>query len=91
MKPKAAEPRYVLSLGGEVRAEGDMASIQTFAADIVTTLLADDPDGVALSASQANADFQRGVVASWVAETGEWSCPFWVHGEATTLKVTGVE
>lgn len=78
---------YEVTLGGEPLARGSMREVQTAAAGAVTNLLAQDPDGVAMSAQQANTDFQSGTVEAAVASTGEWQCPIWVHGDATTLRV----
>jgi hypothetical protein len=79
---------YRATLGGEPLATGTMQEIQQASADAITGLLAVDPDGVAMSAQQANRDFQTGSVEVTIASVGEWKCPIWVHGEAKTLIVT---
>lgn len=80
---------YSVTLGGEPLAQGTMQEVQMAASEAITGLLAEDPDGVAMSAQQANRDFQTGTVEATVASTGEWKCPVWVHGKAQTLSVTG--
>lgn len=65
-----------------------MQEVQAASMGVLTDLLAEDPDGVAMSASQANRDFQSGTVEATVASVGEWRCPIWVHGDARTLIVT---
>lgn len=79
--------RYSVTLGGKPLAQGTMQEVQFAASGAITELLAQDPDGVAMSAQQANRDFQTGTVATTVASTGEWKCPIWVHGKAQTLAV----
>lgn len=79
---------YKVTLDGAVLAQGDMRAIQAASAEAVTVLLAQDPEGVAMSAVQANRDFQFGAVESAVALSGEYRCPFWVNGAASTLLVT---
>lgn len=79
---------YRATLGGEDLVTGTMQEVQEVASVAITDLLAQDPDGVAMSAQQANRDFQSGTVEATVASVGEWKCPIWVHGEARTLIVT---
>lgn len=79
---------YRATLGGEDLITGTMQEVQAVASMAITDLLAQDPDGVAMSAQQANRDFQTGTVEVTVASVGEWKCPIWVHGEARTLIVT---
>ena len=79
---------FKVTLDGAVLAQGDMKTVQAASAEAVTVLLGQDPEGVAMSASQANRDFQNGAVESAVALKGEYRCPFWVHGAASTLIVT---
>lgn len=79
---------YIATLGGEPLATGTMQEVQAASAEAITDLLAQDPDGVAMSAQQANRDFQSSTVEATVASAGEWKCPIWVHGEARTLVVT---
>jgi len=79
---------YTAKLGGELLKTGTMQEVQAASADAMTKLLAQDPDGVAMSAMQANRDFQSGTVEATVASVGEWKCPIWVHGKAQTLIVT---
>jgi hypothetical protein len=79
---------YVATLGGEPLASGTMQKVQEAASTAITSLLAEDPEGVAMSAQQANRDFQSGTVEATVASVGEWKCPIWVHGKAQTLIVT---
>lgn len=80
---------YTATLGGEPLATGTMREVQTAVSMAVTELLAQDPESVAMSAQQANRDFQSGTVEATVASVGEWRCPLWVHGKAQTLIVTG--
>lgn len=79
---------YVATLGGKPLAKGTMQEIQAASMEAITEALALDPDGVAMSARQANSDFQSSTVEATVASQGEWKCPMWVHGEARTLVVT---
>lgn len=79
---------YTATLGGKPLKTGTMQEVQAASADAMTQLLAQDPDGVAMSAMQANRDFQAGRVEATVASVGEWKCPIWVHGKAQTLIVT---
>lgn len=79
--------RYSVTLGGKPLAQGTMQDVQTAVSAAVTEMLAQDPEGVAMSAQQANKDFQTGTVEATVASTGEWKCPVWVHGKATTFVV----
>lgn len=78
---------YTATLGGKPLATGTMQDVQAASAEAVTALLAQDPEGVAMSAQQANRDFQSGAVEAIVASAGEWKCPMWVHGKAQTLVV----
>jgi hypothetical protein len=79
---------YTATLGGKSLATGTMQEVQAASAQAITGLLAQDPEGVAPSAQQANRDFQSGTVEATVASVGEWKCPVWVHGEPRTLRVT---
>ncbi|MEW2498349.1 hypothetical protein AB0942_33175 [Streptomyces nodosus] len=78
---------YRATVAGEPLAVGTIKDVQTAVSRVVTELLAQDPEGVAMSAQQANSDFQSGTVEATVASVGEWVCPMWVHGEAKTLRV----
>jgi hypothetical protein len=78
---------YTVTLDGKPLARGTMQEVQAASAEAVTDMLAQDPNGVAMSAQQANRDFQSGTVEASVASTGVWQCPFWVHGKASTLRV----
>lgn len=78
---------YTVTLGGKHLARGTMREVQAASAEAVTGLLAQDPNGVAMSAQQANRDFQSGTVEASIASTGVWQCPFWVNGTASTLRV----
>jgi hypothetical protein len=79
---------YTATLGGKPLVTGTMREVQAASAEAITGLLAQDPDGVAMSAQQANRDFQSGTVLATVASAGEWKCPIWVHGKAQALTVT---
>jgi hypothetical protein len=79
---------YTATLGGEPLRTGTMQEVQAASAEAITVLLEQDPDGVAMSAQQANRDFQSGTVEATVASTGEWKCPIWVNGKAQSLTVT---
>ena len=79
---------YTATLAGQPLVKGTMQEVQAASMGVLTELLAEDPDGVAMSAAQANRDFQAGSVGATVASVGEWRCPIWVHGEAKTLIVT---
>lgn len=79
---------YTATLGGQPLITGTMEEVQAVVSVVITDLLAQDPDGVAMSAAQANRDFQSGTVEATVASVGEWKCPIWVHGNAQTLIVT---
>lgn len=79
---------YAATLGGKPLISGTMQEVQAVASTVITDLLAQDPEGVAMSAQQANRDFQSGTVEVTIASVGEWKCPIWVHGEAKTLIVT---
>lgn len=79
---------YKATLGGKPLATGTMQEIQAASMEAITGLLAEDPDGVAMSAQQANRDFQSATVETTIASVGEWKCPLWVHGDAKTLIVT---
>lgn len=79
---------YSATLGDTPLTTGTLQEVQAASAEAITGLLAQDPEGVAMSAQQANRDFQNGTVAATVASTGEWKCPIWVHGVAQTLIVT---
>lgn len=79
---------YKVTLDGATLAQGDMRTVQAASAEAVTVLLAQDPEGVAMSASQANRDFRNGAVESAVAIRGEYRCPLWVNGATSTLLVT---
>lgn len=79
---------YRATLGGEPLITGTLQEVETASADAITDLLAKDPEGVAMSAQQANRDFRSGTVEATIASVGEWKCPIWVHGEAKTLIVT---
>ena len=78
---------YTATLGGKPLVTGTMQEVQAASAEAITALLAQDPDGVAMSAQQANRDFYSGAVEATVATAGEWKCPIWVHGQAQTLTV----
>lgn len=78
---------YTAALGGMPLVTGTMQEVQAASAEAITDLLAQDPDGVAMSAQQANRDFQSGTVEATVASVGEWKCPIWVNGDARTLTV----
>ncbi|MFJ2650899.1 hypothetical protein ACIO1C_29790 [Streptomyces sp. NPDC087420] len=80
--------KYKVTLDGAVLAQGGMREVQAASAEAVTGLLAQDPDGVAMSAAQANRDFQDGAVEAALAAAGEYRCPFWVKGVPSTLIVT---
>ncbi|WP_327719905.1 hypothetical protein OG381_34520 [Streptomyces sp. NBC_00490] len=79
---------YKATLGGEPLATGTMQEIQQASMEAITEALGKDPEGVAMSAAQANRDFQSSTVEATVASVGEWKCPMWVHGDALTLVVT---
>jgi hypothetical protein len=79
---------YKATMGGKPLTTGTMQDVQAAVSAVVTDLLAQDPDGVAMSAQQANRDFQTGTVEATVASVGEWKCPMWVHGQARTVIVT---
>lgn len=79
---------YVLTMGGKPMVTGTMQDVETAVSTTITDLLAQDPDGVAMSAQQANRDFRTGTVEATVASVGEWKCPLWVHGQARTLVIT---
>ncbi len=78
---------YTATLGGTPLVTGTLQEVQAAVSVAVTDLLAQDPDGVAMSAVQANRDFQAGTVEATIASTGEWKCPLWVHGQAQTIAV----
>lgn len=80
--------KYRVRLDSKTIGKGTLQQVQAASMEAVTDLLAQDPDGVAMSAQQANKDFQAGTVEATVASTGEWKCPIWVHGAAHTLSVT---
>lgn len=79
---------YTAMLDGKSLATGTLQEVQAASAEAMTKLLALDPEGVALSAQQANRDFQGGTVEATVASVGEWRCPVWVHGRRQTLTVS---
>lgn len=80
--------RYKITLDGKPLASGTLQEAQQASMEAITGLLAQDPEGVAPSAQQANGAFQRGAVQQAVDDHGEWKCPLWVHGQAHTLRVT---
>ena len=80
--------RYRVTLSGEPLAAGTLQEAQQAAMQAITGLLAQDPEGVAPGAQQANSAFQQGAVQRAVDDHGEWKCPLWVHGQAHTLRVT---
>jgi hypothetical protein len=79
---------FTATLDGVPLATGTLQEVQAASAEAMTGLLAQDPEGVALSAQQARRDFQTGTVEATVASVGEWRCPVWVHGQRQTLTVS---
>lgn len=78
---------YKVLLDDREVGRGTLQEAQAASAEAMTGLLAQDPDGVAMSAQQANRDFQTGTVEATVASTGQWQCPIWVNGTRHTLSV----
>lgn len=78
---------YTATLDGEPLACGSLQEVQAASSEAVTGFLAQDPDGVAMSAQTAVRAFQTGAVAQAVEEYGQWRLPLWVHGEAHNIVV----
>lgn len=79
---------YTASLDGSRIASGTAQDIQTAVSTALTDFLAQDPEGVAMSAMSANQAFQDGATVATLPEGGHWDLPLWVHGERHTIKVT---
>jgi hypothetical protein len=79
---------YRATLDGAEIGSGTMQDIQAASAQAITGLLAQDPDGVAMSAQDANRAFQSGAVEKAIETDGQWTAPFWVHGRPEKLIVT---
>lgn len=80
---------YTATLDGDEIARGTIQEIQAASAEAMTGLLAQDPEGVAISAQTANRAFQSGAVEEGVAEYGHWTTYVMVGEASMTLRITG--
>lgn len=81
--------KYAVTLDGDEIARGTIQEVQAASAEAMTGLLAQDPEGVAISAQTANRAFQSGAVEEAVKAYGHWTTYVMVGEASRTLRVSG--
>jgi hypothetical protein len=79
--------RYQLAVNDSAKAHGTLREVRAAVAELITSSLADDPDGVAADAQMVNMAFTGGAVQAALDERGEWFTLFGVHGKHAALRI----